>query len=143
MPENQTADFPAHAESPKTSPNWQISESEKTDEGGIDIGMPDGVAEDGFEPIKPAATTDNSQLQKLQSTSSRPVERSWSLNDGYSCNNEVDVEVNTGDSQGTEDTASSDFVVRWDENDPMNPRNFNKVRRWIIVIICSTGSLCV
>ncbi|KAL4735073.1 major facilitator superfamily domain-containing protein [Aspergillus similis] len=142
MPETQTADFPAHAESPKTSPIRQNSESEKTDEGGIEIGMSDGAAEDGFEPIKPATTTDNSQLQKLHSTSSRPVERSWSLNDGYRCNNEVDMEVNTGDPQGTEVTAS-DFVVRWDENDPMNPRNFNKVRRWLIVIICSTGSLCV
>ncbi|KAL4754436.1 hypothetical protein BDW72DRAFT_166104 [Aspergillus terricola var. indicus] len=143
MPETQTADFPAHAESLKASPNRQNSESEKTDEGGIEIGMSDGAAEDGFEPIKPATTTDNRHLQKLYSTSSRPVERSWSLNDGYSCNNEVDVEVNTGDPQGTEVTASSDYVVRWDENDPMNPRNFNKLRRWMIVIICSTGSLCV
>ncbi|KAL4987530.1 major facilitator superfamily domain-containing protein [Aspergillus falconensis] len=141
MPEAQKADFPAHAERLKTFPDRQNSESEKTDEGEIGPFRSDGAAEDGFEPIKPATTTDNSHLQKLHSTLSRPVERSWSLNDGYSCNNEVDAEASTGKPHGTE--ASSDFVVRWDENDPMNPRNFNAVRKWMIVIICSTGSLCV
>ncbi|KAL4974504.1 major facilitator superfamily domain-containing protein [Aspergillus desertorum] len=142
MPETQEADRSAHAESPTTFPDRQDFESEKIDEGEIDPEKPDGAAED-FEPIKPATTTDNSHLQKLHSTPSRPVERSWSLNDGYSCNNEVDMEANTGEPHGTEVTESFDFVVRWDENDPMNPRNFNTVRRWIIVIICSTGSLCV
>ncbi|KAL4998134.1 major facilitator superfamily domain-containing protein [Aspergillus recurvatus] len=143
MPEIHEADFPAHAESPTTSPDRENSESEKTDEGETEPEKSDRAAEDGFEPIKPATTTDNSHLQKLHSISSRPIERSWSLNDGYSCNNEVDVEASTGEPYGTEVTESSAFIVRWDENDPMNPRNFNTVRRWVIVIICSTGSLCV
>ncbi|KAL6235376.1 hypothetical protein BDW75DRAFT_209646 [Aspergillus navahoensis] len=143
MPETQEADFPAHAESAKISPDRQHSESEKTDEEEIEPEKSDSAAKAGFEPIKPATTTDNSHPQKLHSTSSRPVERSWSLNDGYSCNNDMDIEASTGEAHGTEVTESSDFVVRWDVNDPTNPRNFNTVRRWIIVIICSTGSLCV
>lgn len=76
---------------------------------------------------------------------SRSIERSWSLNDGYS--------VHTGDEQSGEKVDEEagvtgggevpEFVVGWDENDPMNPRNMNTERRWLVVIICSLGSLCV
>jgi hypothetical protein len=37
----------------------------------------------------------------------------------------------------------TDYVVGWEENDVMNPRNMKKGRKWLIVIIVSTGSLCV
>ncbi|PTU20132.1 hypothetical protein P175DRAFT_0438908 [Aspergillus ochraceoroseus IBT 24754] len=107
---------------------------------------------EGFAPIKPATTrTDNNKIQRLLSNaSSRAMERSWSLNDGYSCNTggaEADEgAAGDGDRDGDRDAnadESSGFIVRWDENDPMNPRNFNTLRRWIIVVICSLGSLCV
>ena len=90
-----------------------------------------------FAPIK---SSDENRLQ-----ASRSIERSWSLNDGYS--------VHTGDEQSGEKVDEEagvtgggevpEFVVGWDENDPMNPRNMNTERRWLIVIICSLGSLCV
>lgn len=90
-----------------------------------------------FAPIK---SSDENRLQ-----ASRSIERSWSLNDGYS--------VHTGDEQSGEKVDEEagvtgggevpEFVVGWDENDPMNPRNMNTGRRWLIVIICSLGSLCV
>lgn len=94
-----------------------------------------------FAPINaPVKTNEDNQLQ-----ASRSIERSWSLNDGYS--------VHTGDEQSGEkadeeagvtgDGEPPEFVVGWDENDPMNPRNMNTGRRWLIVIICSLGSLCV
>ncbi|RAQ48886.1 MFS transporter [Aspergillus flavus] len=96
-----------------------------------------------FAPIQ-APPADEERMQKLHSSSSRPIERSWSLNDGYSCHT-VDEEAarNALCNDGGEADESSTFVVSWDENDPMNPRNFNTMRRWLIVIICSLGSLCV
>ena len=37
-----------------------------------------------------------------------------------------------------------DFEVRWDDDhDPLNPRSMGTARKWIIVIILSTSSLCV
>ncbi|KAE8387839.1 major facilitator superfamily domain-containing protein [Aspergillus alliaceus] len=35
------------------------------------------------------------------------------------------------------------FLVEWSEDDPSNPRNLSLARRWLIVLIVSTGSLCV
>ncbi|KAE8154970.1 efflux pump antibiotic resistance protein [Aspergillus avenaceus] len=35
------------------------------------------------------------------------------------------------------------FLVEWSDDDPCNPRNMSLVRRWLIVIIVSMGSLCV
>jgi multidrug resistance protein len=93
-----------------------------------------------FAPIN-TPTVDDERMHRLQSTSSRPVERSWSLNDGYSCHT-VDEEAAEKVSPG-ERTAEDEFLVGWEENDPLCPRNFNKLRRWLIVVICSTGSLCV
>ncbi|KAL4927400.1 MFS transporter [Aspergillus undulatus] len=141
MSATQPADFSAYAGSFQESSDQRHSDSEKSTEEGIDREKSNDAVENGFAPIKPATTADNTHLQRQHSTASRPVERSWSLNDGYSCNNEVDAEANIGEPHGT--NVESDFVVRWDDNDPMNPRNFNTVRRWMIVVICSMGSLCV
>ncbi|KAJ5724933.1 hypothetical protein N7493_006661 [Penicillium malachiteum] len=72
---------------------------------------------------------------------SRSLERSWSLNDGISLGgNEFqgDAEEEAQEAPGEEG-----YTVRWDENDPMNPRSMSKARRWMIVIIVSMGSLCV
>lgn len=36
------------------------------------------------------------------------------------------------------------FLVTWDgDADPLNPRSMSKLRRWLIVLICSASSLCV
>ncbi|KAE8144642.1 major facilitator superfamily domain-containing protein [Aspergillus avenaceus] len=103
----------------------------------------DGEIDSTFAPIH-APAADGEQMQRLHPTSSRPVERSWSLNDGYSCHtaDEEDPE-NAPREEAREMDGSSAFIVNWDENDPMNPRNFNILRRWMVVIICSLGSLCV
>ena len=96
----------------------------------------DGV----FAPIKAAAGVADQQrqepMEKLRPTTSRPIERSWSLNNGYSCNMDYEETDERSDGQDT------DFVVGWDECDPMNPRNFPTLRRWSIVLICASGSLC-
>ncbi|KAL4960962.1 MFS transporter [Aspergillus stella-maris] len=142
MSATQPADISAHAGSPRTSSSDQrYSDSEKSGDGDVDSEKPDIGVENSFAPIKPATTADNTHLQRLHSAASRPIERSWSLNDGYSCNNEADAEANAGGPQGPD--TEDDFTVRWEENDPDNPRNFNTLNRWMIVIICSMGSLCV
>ena len=95
-----------------------------------------------FAPIQ-APPAEEERMQKLHSTNSRPIERSWSLNDGYSCHTADEEAAEALGDNGDEVDQSSTFIVSWDENDPMNPRNFNTMRRWLIVIICSLGSLCV
>jgi hypothetical protein len=37
-----------------------------------------------------------------------------------------------------------DFDVQWDgDHDPMDPRNMGTARKWMVVVILSTSSLCV
>ncbi|KAL2819914.1 major facilitator superfamily domain-containing protein [Aspergillus cavernicola] len=136
------ADFPAHAGIPTPS-DRRYSGSEKSDEGDLELEKSKDAVEGEFAPIKPAATADNNHLQRLHSSTTRSVERSCSLNDGYSCNNTVDAEASAGRTQAAEAVETSGFVVHWDENDPTNPRMFNHTRKWMIVVICSMGSLCV
>jgi hypothetical protein len=138
----QQESLPAHAESTQASSDRQCSESEKSDGRDTELEKSNEAIEGGFAPIRPTTTKDNTHLHKLHSTGSRPVERSWSQNDGYSCNNKVDAELSASGLHAVE-AESPGFVVDWDENDPMNPRNFNPVRKWIIVIICALGSVCV
>lgn len=95
-----------------------------------------------FAPINPPTTDEhNTPLQKERSNASKSVaskslERSWSMNDGVSIGgHEVDEAAVAND-----DAA---YTVSWEENDPKNPRNMNKARRWFIVCIVSMGSLCV
>lgn len=94
--------------------------------------------EDGaFAPIACPATHERG-LQEQRSNTSRSLERSWSLNDGVSIGgNKFEEE---GGEAGVEE---SGFVVGWEEGDAMNPRNMNKARKWLIVVIVSMGSLCV
>ena len=71
-----------------------------------------------------------------RSVTSRPLERSWSLNDGVSvADHEVDEAVVANEHES--------YIVGWEENDPLNPRNMSKARRWLVVVIISMGSLCV
>ena len=95
-----------------------------------------------FAPIKSPAqpNEDNNRLQL-----SRSIERSWSLNDGYSCHtgDEEAGEKIDEEAKVTGAEEPPEFVVAFDEDDPMNPRNMSTPRRWLVVIICSLGSLCV
>ncbi|PYI01080.1 MFS transporter [Aspergillus sclerotiicarbonarius CBS 121057] len=99
-----------------------------------------------FAPISGRIASHEDQLRRHRSASSHPLERSWSLNDGYSfhtTDEEAAAERVISRKEGEATDETDDFIVAWDEDDPMNPRNFNTLRRWLIVIICSSGSLCV
>ena len=126
--------------------------TEKTRDSGSPRGSTDGNSsddgqedenkqyeEDGtFAPIAcPATHEERGTLQKMRSNASRSMERSWSLNDGVSIGGEEYGEENA------EDGGDHEFVVGWEEGDVLYPRNMNKGRKWLIVVIVSMGSLCV
>ncbi|KAJ5739877.1 hypothetical protein N7533_012661 [Penicillium manginii] len=75
-----------------------------------------------------------------QVTTSRSLERSWSLNDGTSLAGE---EGRAERISPDEESADESFMVGWDDDDVLNPRNMSKARKWMVVIIVSMGSLCV
>ncbi|PYH90657.1 MFS general substrate transporter [Aspergillus ellipticus CBS 707.79] len=98
-----------------------------------------------FAPINSRTISREERLRRYQSASSHYLERSRSLNDGYSCHtaDEDAAEEAPSRREGASAEEPDGFTVGWDDNDPENPRNFNTIRRWLIVVICSTGSLCV
>ena len=74
--------------------------------------------------------------------SSTTMERSWSLNDGYSIS-AVDEDEKVPDEEGKGGIGEDSFTVTWDDDDPMNPRTISTPRRWLIAVVVSLGSLCV
>ena len=90
-----------------------------------------------FAPIVCPATHERG-LQKQRSNASRSLERGWSLNDGVSIGGDK-----LGEEGGEAGDGGEGYIVGWEEGDAMNPRNMNKARKWLIVIIVSMGSLCV
>ncbi|PWY69193.1 MFS transporter [Aspergillus sclerotioniger CBS 115572] len=122
-------------------PSTEQSDGEDLEEEKLE-GNVDGT----FAPISARVPSHEDRLRRHQSASSHPLERSWSLNDGYSfhtTDEEAAAERVISRKEGGATDETDDLIVGWDENDPMNPRNFNLLRRWLVVIICSSGSLCV
>lgn len=107
-----------------------------------------GKSEDAdatFAPINCPTTNEDRRdtgIQRKRSSASRSLERSWSLNDGTSIGGNG-FEEQEADEEGREPDVDAGYTVGWEENDPMNPRTMSKARKWLIVIIVSTGSLCV
>jgi hypothetical protein len=67
-------------------------------------------------------------------------ERSYGGEDGFSCNQELDAEVE----EDEELREQKRWEVSWDgENDPMSPRSMGKARKWAIVLIMASSALCV
>lgn len=101
-----------------------------------------------FAPITAEEGTLRPNYSRTNSRHSKNLDRCWSLSDGYSVGggqgSNYDDEDKTQEpaADGTA-TEPSEFVVGWDENDPMNPRNMSLARRWTIAIIVSLGSICV
>jgi hypothetical protein len=63
--------------------------------------------------------------------------------DGYTCF-DADPETARPSNSKADGVAEQPYLVTWDgDADPLNPRSMSKLRRWIIVLICSASSLCV
>ena len=106
----------------------------------------------GLEEIKTAEEKEKEQGKALsqsgttnliptKSARSLHSHRSYTAKDGYVSYNDPEDEQ---PSNSSGDTSSEHFLVKWDgDNDPMNPRSMSKLRRWIVVLIVSSSSLCV
>ncbi|OQE09887.1 hypothetical protein PENVUL_c005G04071 [Penicillium vulpinum] len=126
---------PESEENDRISPERPFSDNSDDDSDHIN---PEDVT---YAPITTPGTHDegSATLQKQRSNASRSfksLERSWSLNDGVSPGGPEIDDAAAPNEDGV-------YTVGWEENDPMNPRNMSKARRWLIVIIISMGSLCV
>ncbi|KAL9123996.1 MAG: hypothetical protein Q9217_006633, partial [Psora testacea] len=83
----------------------------------------------------------------LASSSQRPAiilkkSRSYGDGHGFTCSS-IDPEAAQ---HGSTDESSEEkhFEVKWDgADDPMNPKNMGKGRKWAVVFIVSAGSACV
>jgi hypothetical protein len=91
-------------------------------------------------PVK--SEQQKSSIHKTASRGSGNIERTWSLNDGYSVTGGVD-DNNHEIGQSEEPRSDTEILVKWDENDPGNPRNMSLGKRWLITIFVSLGSICV
>ncbi|OCK73548.1 MFS transporter [Lepidopterella palustris CBS 459.81] len=89
------------------------------------------------EEPNPATLTHLNALRSVHS------HRSYAGNDGYTffSDDEEPPNITSGDTAADTD---KDFEVTWDgDHDPMNPRSMSKLRKWTIVLIVSSSSLCV
>lgn len=115
----------------------------------------DGTA---FSPI--AAPTTQQQalntidLHKTASRASRAsanINRTLSQTDGYSISvrgaenddEEEEIEQRKEDGVSAPDASATELVVKWDDNDPENPRNMRYARKWVIALVVCLGSVCV
>ncbi|PYH80258.1 MFS general substrate transporter [Aspergillus uvarum CBS 121591] len=90
-------------------------------------------------PSTPQTHIPSRQVPATESLGSPGLRRCWSLHDGYAC---CPPKESSSPSR-TEADYSESFVVDWDPDNPSNPRNFNVIRKWLIVILVSLGSMCV
>lgn len=102
-------------------------------------------------PVKSEQEQQQSAIHKTASRgSANNVERTWSLNDGYSVSGGVD-DAPTDNGYGydndkevsDEPGSDTEILVKWDENDPGNPKNMSLARRWLITVFVALGSICV
>lgn len=94
------------------------------------------------------ATAERGRSQSRRSQDGRSLKtvrshHSRAGGDGYTC---LDAEANAkGPSNSRPGPITEQpYLVTWDgDADPENPRSMGKLRRWLIVLICASSSLCV
>lgn len=106
-------------------------------ENGDDSRGRDGEA---FEPIRLCVPGTDIRPQPR----SRSISRARSQN-GYGCDDDNDEDDSSGPGPEAGRPEKDPYEVGWDggDNDPMCPRRFGTMRKWIIVSIVSSASLCV
>ncbi|EEA28078.1 MFS multidrug transporter, putative [Talaromyces marneffei ATCC 18224] len=113
-----------------------------------------------FSPIaSPTAQQHALNTMELHKTTSRTSRASThlhptlSLTDGYTISvrgeeedEEEEEEIEQRKEEGVPrapDASASELLVKWDENDPENPKNMSYVRKWLIASVVCLGSVCV
>ncbi|USP79624.1 hypothetical protein yc1106_06898 [Curvularia clavata] len=104
------------------------------------MGIMDG--EEAEAPSKcRARSQDGRSLRTVQSHHSRAG------GDGYTCFDPESTQCAgppAATASGPVTEQQSPYLVSWDgDADPENPKSMNKLRRWAIVLICASSSLCV
>lgn len=88
-----------------------------------------------------ARSQDGRSLKTVQSHHSRAG------GDGYTCFDPESAHSAggpTAPATGPVTEQQSPYLVSWDgDADPENPKSMSKLRRWAIVLICASSSLCV
>jgi hypothetical protein len=108
-------------------------------------GAKDLEKQDGFlRPIPSAARSQLTPSISRKSKTGSQLSPSWSYVDGHS------GYFRRGDEDDEDDQANSEspaeekqFEVKFDQNDPLNPRNRSTARKWLVVFTLALGSLCV
>ena len=101
--------------------------------------------ERAFKPVKARAerteATGSGQTPPSRSNALHTT-RSYSDGHGYTCFSDgEEPQVPDGEQGGDPE---KQFEVQWDgDNDLMNPRSRSKPRKWLVVFMVSTSSLCV
>lgn len=67
---------------------------------------------------------------------------------GFACNvskePEPELERKSDDDPENGKSEEKHFEVKWDgPDDPMDPKNMSRARKWMVVVIVSSGSTCV
>lgn len=109
------------------------------------------------EEHEPAITSNVDEEKALETGAKRPQSmrslrttrshQSRAGGDGYTFfdADPVDkINTNAQDAHGNAGVTEQPYLVTWDgDADPENPRSMSMLRRWGIVLICATSSLCV
>ncbi|CAF9916807.1 hypothetical protein IMSHALPRED_003299 [Imshaugia aleurites] len=126
----QSSNSVPNGEKPTTQNLHRRSKAQAKEEGDEEVDSPAEGA---------AAAPDLSPKQGVSAN----LQRSRSYGNGYGCTTFNDDEEITKDTEKGE-SPNKQFEVRFDgDSDPINPRSFSKIRKWMIVIIISAGSTCV
>jgi hypothetical protein len=89
------------------------------------------------------ARSQSRRSQDQRSLRSTKSHQSRAGGDGYTCFDAEPANTRPNNSKSGAVTEQP-YLVTWDgDADPENPRSMSKLRRWIIVLICSASSLCV
>lgn len=96
-------------------------------------------------PGEQSASSQAKALQHAKSLRSVRSNQSRAGADGYTCFDEEHDDHRNRPNNSSRATADEEpFLVSWDgDSDPLNPRSMTKLRRWAIVLIVSSSSLCV
>jgi hypothetical protein len=121
------------------------SSYEKRDGSAIDANEEEkhiGEEEAAEAPSKSRARSqDGRSLKTIRSHHSRAG------GDGYTCFDPESAHGAggpTAPATGPVTEQQSPYLVSWDgDADPENPKSMSKLRRWVIVLICASSSLCV
>jgi hypothetical protein len=94
---------------------------------------------------KDGQTSKQDDLSRQISSHSISSQRSYAGGDGYTCFAESEENRAASRQQAVLEEERK-FEVNWEgsvDEDPESPRKMNKLRRWAIVLIVSSSSLCV